>query len=490
MARVIFLAKLILFLFIGSCDKKQINTPLQADNLLAKIDNKVITVNDFIKRCEYVPRPAYCRGNTYVHKKIALNSLIAEKILSIEFDKYKYELTDSQRSMIQGQKEQAMRHLMLKKIGFEKVKIDSAELEYLMKLSKRQYDIDFIIIDKESVSKISDLNGLKNLNELENIIDINRDINNRKLTFYDDMAKQVKETLFYGHQTLDSIYGPFSIQNDQMIFLQIKGWITNPDITVKQKQETLEIVRQDYIESEALKIFGEYVASIMQGKIIDFDEDIFKSFSNKLKKIYLVERDKKEQAMENSIWEINQKAEVTSFDEIKELADQNILLLDGEQFTVRDILGMIKKHPLVFRNKRIKNSSFFKELQYALADLFRDMHITEKAYKIGLDKDPDIKYLEEKWSDNIKANTLQLTFSGTYNNKIALDKKMVAKIDSLQLAYSNSIEIDMDKFEKITLSSLDMSVMYLNQPYSKLEPEFPILTDDHVLDYGRMVTFD
>ena len=65
-----------------------------------------------------------------------------------------------------------------------------------------------------------------------------------------------------------------------------------------------------------------------------------------------------------------------------------------------------------------------------------------------------------------------------------------AKIDSLQLAYSNSIEIDMDKFEKITLSSLDMSVMYLNQPYSKLEPEFPILTDDHVLDFGRMITFD
>ena len=129
MDRVIFLAKLILFSFIGSCDKKQINTLLQADNLLARIDNKVITVNDFIKRCEYVPRPAYCRGNTYVHKKIALNSLIAEKILSIEFDKYKYELTGSQMSMIQGQKEQAMRHLMLKKIGFENVKIDSSELQ-------------------------------------------------------------------------------------------------------------------------------------------------------------------------------------------------------------------------------------------------------------------------------------------------------------------------------------------------------------------------
>ena len=43
--------------------------------------------------------------------------------------------------------------------------------------------------------------------------------------------------------------------------------------------------------------------------------------------------------------------------------------------------------------------------------------------------------------------------------------------------------------EKIELSKIDMSVMFLNQPYSKLEPDFPILTDDHFLDYGRKVVF-
>ena len=31
--------------------------------------------------------------------------------------------------------------------------------------------------------------------------------------------------------------------------------------------------------------------------------------------------------------------------------------------------------------------------------------------------------------------------------------------------------------------------MFLNQPYSKLEPDFPILTDDHLLDYGSKVVF-
>ena len=64
------------------------------------------------------------------------------------------------------------------------------------------------------------------------------------------------------------------------------------------------------------------------------------------------------------------------------------------------------------------------------------------------------------------------------------------KIDSLQLIYSNIISIDTDKFEVIKLSSIDMNVNYSNQAYSKIEPSFPILTDDHLLDYGKKVTFN
>ena len=57
------------------------------NNLLTPIGDREITVNDFIKRCEYVPRPNYCKNNNYVHKTIALNSLIAEKLLAIEYEK-------------------------------------------------------------------------------------------------------------------------------------------------------------------------------------------------------------------------------------------------------------------------------------------------------------------------------------------------------------------------------------------------------------------
>ena len=100
-------------------------------NLLTTIGDREITVNDFIKRCEYVPRPNYCKNNNYIHKKIALNSLIAEKLLALEFEKKKLNFTNAQKNLITGRKEQSMRQMMLKVNGFDKVQLDS-ELSKLL----------------------------------------------------------------------------------------------------------------------------------------------------------------------------------------------------------------------------------------------------------------------------------------------------------------------------------------------------------------------
>ena len=42
-------------------------------------------------------------------------------------------------------------------------------------------------------------------------------------------------------------------------------------------------------------------------------------------------------------------------------------------------------------------------------------------------------------------------------------------------------------FEQIQLSKIDMNVIYSNQPYAKLEPDFPVITDDHILNYGKKI---
>ena len=68
----------------------------QNNNVLARVGDRIITVQDFIRRAEYTIRPDYCKQSNYIHKKIVLNSLIAEKLIALEMEKEKDELLASQ----------------------------------------------------------------------------------------------------------------------------------------------------------------------------------------------------------------------------------------------------------------------------------------------------------------------------------------------------------------------------------------------------------
>ena len=63
------------------------------------------------------------------------------------------------------------------------------------------------------------------------------------------------------------------------------------------------------------------------------------------------------------------------------------------------MLYLIKTHPLVFRNKKATSKSFPKELKYAIADLFRDYHITQNAYNLNLHKNSLLSKLADKKTD-------------------------------------------------------------------------------------------
>ena len=471
-------------LFI-SCEKP-VNSNLNSRrNILAQVGNKIITVNDFIKRCEYVPRPAYCKGDNYIHKKIALNSLIAEKLLAIDFEKQDYQLTESQNYIILGQKEQAMRHLMLKQFGYDHVVLDTAIINNIIKLSKRKYKLNFIVLDQQYKEIIQEFNSLNQLNELKMKLSSNVEITERTITKNDNMLNEIRDILYFNQQKLNTMYGPFVIDEKNIICFEIVGWTTSTDITEKEKTDTWEREKNDYIERNALNIYSDYVAQIMKGKTIRYNPNTMDVFSNKLAKIYLIEKEKKEGVIENRIWGIKEEIEFATYENINLNKNDILLTHDSKSYTIEEILILIKKHPLVFRNKNTNLKSFKNELKYAIADLFRDMHITNKAYLLGLVDDLDILNIENKWSDHIKAITLKKKFEKKSETKKIPSISLIKKIDSLQNYYSGIIKIDTDRFENINLSKIDMNVIFLNQAYSKLEPDFPILTNDHILDYGQ-----
>ena len=75
------------------------------------------------------------------------------------------------------------------------------------------------------------------------------------------------------------------------------------------------------------------------------------------------------------------------------------------------------------------------------------------------------------------------------NNKFP-EKFLVKAIDSLQKVYSDDIKINTEELGNIKLSKIDLFARYSNQAYVNLEPSFPILTDDHLFDYGSILKWD
>ncbi len=490
---VLFLSSNLLFCFILSCDDLKVEDAKitrASENVLTSIGNRLVTVNDYIKRCEYVPRPNYCKNNNYIHKKIALNSLIAEKLLALEFEKKKLNFTNAQKNLIAGRKEQSMRQMMLKVNGFDKVELDSGVVNIIAKQSRRTYEVSFLILNaiqnkQVSEKRITSLTKIK-----DNLSDLS-ETSTRLITFNDEMPDEVKSILFFSKPAKNFLYGPISLSKAKHMFFEVNSWNTLVSVTDEQKKQAYIDAEKTYRESSALKIYKKYVSALMSQKELVFDPKVFQDFSDKISNIYLIEKEKKESVIQNTIWDEETKAvdNISSFNDLKMIRNEELLTFDSEKFSVGSVLDLIKKHPLIFRNKNISQKSFSNELKYALVDLFRDQEITNQAYRLGYDKKKDIVNVENKWKDFISSSIMKDAIINGLSDKEAF-KMLSSKIDSLQKLYSSIIKIDTDKFEQIKLTSIDMNVIYTNQAYPLIEPSFPILTDDHVIDYGQKYNFN
>ena len=148
---------LIFFISLNCSDNH--NLPLSVD-VLARVGDRVITVQDFIRRAEYTIRPVYCRQSNYIHKKIVLNSLIAEKLTAIEMSEKKDDLLQSQyfHNYLTGRKEQSMRQVYYNDNFFSKTVAPDSTIEKLLPLSGRSIEVNYINLpDLDAFNKIQEL---------------------------------------------------------------------------------------------------------------------------------------------------------------------------------------------------------------------------------------------------------------------------------------------------------------------------------------------
>ena len=489
---IIFIA----VLFFNTCSKEVKDTSLSSvgipeDNIIAKVGNRIVTVSEFIKRSEYTVRPSYCRGDNIIHKKIILNSLIGEKLLSLEATDIS--LSSHLNKYIQGRKEQVMRELLYYEKGHKDVQISTETLNRFSTTADRKYKVLFCrfpdsMIADEILHLMEQGFSYEEISGAAFGLD---SIPERSVDFFSEEDPHIVEKIFSEKLEKDEVLPPFKANDGSFLWIKVKGWTKTPVITAPAQKVFLQDIDEKLNRLEAVRKYNEYTAGLMSGKKMELNEDAFSMFLEVASNYYFgsVNDNKLIEIILNIDEEIVEKPDFDTMksDDIK----MPFMYFDERTWSIGEIQELIDSHPLVFRKKRIKKDEFPKQLKFALADLMRDHYLTAEAYKIGYDKHESVLLEKYLWEDHLYASLKKEQILEEKGLSVENDRDylnvMGDYIGMLQKKYSDQIMINFREFDKINLSHIDMVALKPSVPYSHPVPSFPVLTQDHSIDYGKEI---
>ena len=433
---------------------------LFSQDTLVIIENQIITKNDFIKRSEYTIRPTYCNSDKNLDKKIILNSLIAEKLLAI---KNKDEFDIDETNLIQGIKEQAMRKVMLENTVNSSLVIDENKILDLLNKSLYDYKIDFITINHNEIFLVNqDLNLNKSYKE---IIKNLKHRNNQKYIRFGELSHDdIYQEFYTSNINVGDIIGPIKTLNDNYILINVLSKKKNILIDTESQKNQYQNVKSYLIKSESYKIRKNYIQKIMKGKTIEFNENSFFNLAD-----YFYDQEKKP---------------------IK--TDDIIFTLENKDWSIEDLIEINKLNPVLFREPYKNKNEFYNQFKLSLVDLIQNYFLTKKAYELNLSSHPAVVKEGEIWSSYLSANSEkdkiinanQSLLKNLNTEYEVLEKILNKELEILFVENSDKILIDVEMFNGIKLSNIDMLVINTNQPYQLNVPPFPRLTTKNNLDYG------
>jgi hypothetical protein len=467
--------------------------------ILAKVGDVTISLNEFIRRAEMTIRPGYCSGDNNVHKKIILNSLIAEKMLTAEAgDNNDLDQSKPFQLYIQGRQEQAMREWLRSKEGYEKVQLKDSEIQKEYKYSGRTYKVQYFDIPDDTIAVIVKEKLIKNEDSFISIhqqLWHDEDLADKEIAWKSQELPMIHEALFTDNIVKGSVIGPLKIENNNHIVMKVIGWTDQKIISENDRKEKWNEVKEKMTQERAFKLFDNYAFSIMEGKKLDFDRDTFNKLIKVIGPMYIRTPQDKQDLFMNAVFDgENNNPELKQLaDGINGLLDNSLLSIDDQVWTVREFQEEIQKHPLVFRKNIPQDTKFAEQFRLAIVDMIRDKYLTQEAYKRGYENVNVVKRHTQMWHDALLAqyqkdqylrNTVT-NLPDSINTLVVIQDYLNPYIDQLQKKYSDRIEVDVEQFNNIKLTRIDMIAYQTNVPFPIMVPSFPQITTDSKLDYGQ-----
>jgi hypothetical protein len=474
-------------LIIISCARKVADQ--STAQILAHVGNKTISVDDFVRRAELTLRPEYCRGDSEIHKRIILNSLIAEKLLALEAGE-KNELTQNEQfeQHLKGIKEQAMRQWFYNHDFYEKVTLDTNEIKMAFKLYGWRYDIAYFTMKDSAVVRQvrNKLQQGLSFAEIFQQLEGQEEIPRREISWNASEHEVIHTALFSEPLKKNQVVGPLKTENNFYTVIKVLGWTDQNVLSNSDVQKRLNDVKKKLKERKASTQFREYVKGIMRGKRVTFSNDAYYDLVKILGPFYM--KMKKKGIMDFTQRYLGQDSIGYQRDEIEinlnRMQDHPLLHIDNETWTINDFQMELIAHPLIFRENRFGKSEFAEQLKLAIADLIRDKYITKEAYKRGYDSVPKVQRDVSIWRDYYYSEYEKENFLNSLGKRERFNqdymeiikKDLNPYVSHLRKKYNDKIEINTKLFNDITLTNINLMVMQEKVPFPIVLPRFPLLT--------------
>ena len=319
-------------------------------------------------------------------------------------------------------------------------------------------------------------------------------ISEREVEWQIPEQEVIHNALYSNALRVNQVIGPLLTEDGFYIVMKVKGWTDRVVITEKDINQRVSDVQERLTQKEAVKIFQRYAGKIMKGKRIVFSKEAFENLVSVFAPIYLSSEQEKKDLFLYSVFNKETGDSLTKFEELGKILAENrdnpFYKIDGEVWTVQDFEKALEIHPLVFRKRNIKNSEFAEQFKLAIVDMVRDKYVTKDAYKKGYDKVNVVERNVNMWQDAIIAQYQKYQYLEDINIGEKSSLKVVEEhlnpyIDELQEKYSDVIAVDVDHFNDIELTRIDMFATQRNVPFPIVVPSFPQVTTDPWLDYGK-----
>ena len=494
LVKLIPVSILLLIIFtLTVCSRK----PSEQD-ILARIDDRVITVKEFRERAELTPRQPYCSSNTDKDKNIILNTLIVEKILALESQND--DLIKNNKSYLaylKGRKEQFMREILYYEEAYNRVKLDTAEILNAYELAGREYKVEFYALDSLYMKKLQTRFDKYPANKAQifDEISLTQKPPVKNIAWKDqDSPFKIHKALFSAPLKINDVIGPVHVDYNNYLVIKIVDSKNSKPLGGNQSQQRWLDVVHKLRNQKADKIWTEYTGQLMSGKKIEFVKGsyikVFKLFEN-----WLSQTQKQQSKSEYFTKDIEDKNFRLDFNDESFLAS-SFCSIDDLVWTVGDFKDALLSHPLVLRKQEINSrEELAEQFKLAVADLIKDHFITRQAYNSSIDKRQDVKRHVEKWQDAFLAVYHRDKFIHQVSQRDDFDQNKLKGsnsyfdvcLDSLKRVYDDKIEIDMEQFKKIKITAVPMFVVRANLPYKIPTPAFPLLTDRDTLDYTHIL---